>query len=157
MASRVKYLEFGLNDSTNDRKSYDVLISVASIAIKAPKRGLGSVWIANKGKDAGGSSVQFGGNLGAFTGISVLTLQLHLQNRKRVFPQEELEQFLLLEKFCKFRFGLACSAEVALGEIDPGHAAWLVGQQCLGGFDRTLSATKHASRYYHRNPARACQ
>ncbi len=67
-----------------------------------------------------------------------------------VFPQEELEHFLLLDKFCKFRFGLACSAEVALGEIDPGHAAWLVGQQCLGVFDRTLSATKHAlSRLVH--------
>jgi hypothetical protein len=67
-----------------------------------------------------------------------------------VFPQEELEQFLLLEKFCKFRFGLACSAEVTLGEIDPGHAAWLVGQQCLGVFDRTLSATKHVlSRLVH--------
>ncbi len=67
-----------------------------------------------------------------------------------VFPQEELEQFLLLEKFCKFRFSLACGAEVTLGEIDPGHAAWLVGQQCLGVFDRTLSATKHAlSRLVH--------
>ncbi len=67
-----------------------------------------------------------------------------------VFPQEELEQFLLLEKFCKFRFGLACSAEVTLGEIDPGHAAWLVGQQRLSVFDRTLSTTKHAlSRLVH--------
>ncbi len=67
-----------------------------------------------------------------------------------VFPQKELEQFLLLEKFCKFCFGLACGAEVTLGEIDPGHAAWLVGQQCLGVFDRTLSATKHAlSRLVH--------
>ncbi len=67
-----------------------------------------------------------------------------------VFPQEELEHFLLLDKFCKFRFGLACSAEVTLGEIDPGHAAWLVGQQCLGVCDRTLSATKHAlSRLVH--------
>ena len=58
-----------------------------------------------------------------------------------VFPQEE--QFCCSE-FCKFRFSFTCIAEIAFSEIDPGHAAGLVGQHGLGVVNRVLGSSQHA-------------
>ena len=76
-------------------------------------------------------------------------LQAAIRGRLRTEPivllrvQKELEHVPLFVEVFEACLGLACDAYVALGEVNPHQAAWLVGDHCLALFDRVFGSPKH--------------
>ena len=60
-----------------------------------------------------------------------------------VVLQKELEHCLLLVEFGEICFGFTRVAEIAFSELNPGHAAGLVGQHGLRVVNRVLGPSQH--------------